>query len=369
MEVMIRENKDGGGVYDKRYYPFIVVPSEHIVGIPKPLLMLVFADSRKKFYDLIKLSTWTDEQALEVSQTSLVLLLVGSENLTAINARKRLLIQNSEIASLSQEFRVTTVILCSRLQKHSKSPLIWNYHKHLVSARLTQFIKTATYRERAKYIEDLCKSELQTVLVAAEHHPKNYYAWAFARWLFADVYGSLLSSPSAKYYSVVFVRRYYESIVKKIEKWCFSHPSDISAWSFFQWVLFKYVDCSHQESAGHIDDKFLLSRVNEVIQFATTVSLARESVWTFVRLVVGDVNYVSDSERNSYIRTINSYLRSRMGDTYGAQVKDDDMSKKEKAKLQEHQRILDNLRDKDVYVVGSCLNWIAMRTHLKKAAV
>ncbi|KAK9236715.1 hypothetical protein V1525DRAFT_433431 [Lipomyces kononenkoae] len=369
MEGMIRENKDRGGVYDKRYYPLFVVPNEHIVGIPKPLLMLAFRDARTKFYDLIKLPTWTDEQALEVSQTSLVLLLVGSENLTAINARKRLLSQNSTTASLSQEFRITTVILCSRLQKHSKSPLIWNYHKQLVSGQLNQFTKTATYRERTKYIEDLSKSELQTVLVAAEHHPMNYYAWAFARWVFADVYGSLLSSPSAKYYSVVFVRKYYESVVRKIEKWCFSHPSDTSAWSFFQWVLFKYVDCAHRDIADRIDDKLLLNKVNEVILFATTISLARESVWSFVRRVVADVDYISDSQRDGFVRAINLYLRSRSADAYGTQVNDEDMSNKEKAKLKEHERILDNLRDKDVYVVRSCLNWIAMRTHLKKAAV
>ncbi|KAK9484028.1 hypothetical protein V1527DRAFT_471251 [Lipomyces starkeyi] len=367
MEAMIKDKTDGGGVYDKEYYPFIVVPDEHIVGIPKEPLMLAFAYARTKFYDLIKLSTWTDEQALEVSQTSLVLLLIGSENLTAINARKRLTIQNTETASLCQEFRLTTVILCSRLQKHSKSPLIWNYHKHIVSSQFSHFSRTATYRERAKYIEDLCKSELQTVLVAAEHHPMNYYAWGYARWVFSGIYGSLLSSPSARYYSVVFVRKYIESIVRKIEKWCFLHASDNSAWSFFQWVLFMYVDCSHRDHAERIDDKYLLSKVVEVIQFATTVSLAHESVWGFVRRVVSDSNYVSDPERELFIRTINSYLRSRSADTYGTHVNDEDMSNKEMALRQKQERILHNLRDKDVYVVGCCLHWIAVRTHLKNA--
>ncbi|KAK9242926.1 hypothetical protein V1506DRAFT_545993 [Lipomyces tetrasporus] len=366
MEAMIMENNDGGGVYDKNYYPLIVVPGEHIVGIPRRVLMTAFADARTKFYELIKLSTWTDEQTLEVSQVSLVLLLIGSENLTAINARKRLITRCLETASLCREFRLTTVLLSSRLQKHSKSPLIWNYHKFIVSAQLDYFTRTSNHRERTKYVEDLCKSELQTVLVAAEHHPMNYYAWAYARWLFAEIYGSLLSSPSARYYSIVVVRKYLESVVRKVEKWCFSHASDSSAWSFFQWVLFKYVDGSHRATTERIDDTYLLTKVVEVIQFATTVSLAHESVWAFVRRVVSDSEYVSDRSCETFTRMINSYLRSRKADTYGVHVYDEGMSTKDKVLRQKQESILDTLRDKDVYVVSSCLTWIAVRKHLKK---
>ncbi|KAK9463323.1 uncharacterized protein V1516DRAFT_661454 [Lipomyces oligophaga] len=366
--------------YNSACLPFLVIRSEQVVGIPKDALIIAFGYARQRFYELVKQNSWTAEEALEVSRTSIVLILIGSENLTAVNARKRLLNHHPKIAPLSLEYRLTNMLVDSRLQHHTKSPLIWNYHRYLVLQRIKMAEKEFQYKEKVKYIESLCRIELQTVFISAEHHPLNYYAWNFARWLFTDLFSSLLSSPAAMYYSSVFSKQYLESIVRKVQKWAFAHAADTSAWGYFQWILFYYVQNTRNTSSSFhgtaspnyfshkirysplVDNKLLLSCVSEAIQYATSIGPGHEAVWTFLRRVISDVNYIGDSNRASFLSILTSYLKSRKLDKYGKistnshQVGNNNSST---ISLRSQQEImLSNQRDRDVYVVESSLNWI-----------
>ncbi|KAK9466673.1 hypothetical protein V1512DRAFT_263177 [Lipomyces arxii] len=342
---MIAAGRDNDGVYDKRFYPLIAVRTESIVGIPKSALISAFTYARSQFYPLVKQQTWSTEEAEIINHTTISLIFVGSENLTAINARKRLLAENH--ISQSDEFRINTVILTSRLKKHSKSPFLWAHREHLLRTM------------KIENMEHLCKYELQTVMVAGEHHPMNYYAWSHARLVFADIYRPSLRNPVGS-----TAKRYLEHTVLRIQKWCFAHSSDASAWSFFTWITKFYVDTTSSSKQARQDNILLLSRVAETVQFATTISLAHASVWGFVKDLSSNEEYVSERRKQSFIGVITTYATRRRSERYSKppeHVKDRDRKVHEQEVL-----VLDKLRDKDVQSVTDCLLWIKVVNDLKK---
>lgn len=281
--------------------------------------------------------------------------------------RKRLLINNCNSATLAEEYRLTNILLSSRLSHHNKSPMLWNYHQYIVSLRVRRAHSDIADRDRVRFIEDLCKLELQTVFASAKHHFMNYYAWDNARWIFQTLYSPLLYSPSARYYSTVYIRKFLENIVSKVKKWCQAHASDSSAWSYFQWILFFYVDNSFRESSADLptsrklDNSLLLQCVTDTIKFATTISLPHESVWCFLRRIISDSRYISERRKSAYIELISSYLKSRKNDRYPV----GESYSKDISVLEEQSRTLSEYRDKEICIIEGSINWISVVRHLK----
>lgn len=62
---------------------------------------------------------------------------------------------------------------------------------------------------------------------AGERHPRNYYAWNYARQLLAT-----LSERSED--STAELAR---GSVEVVKKWCLGHPRDVSGWAFLAFLL------------------------------------------------------------------------------------------------------------------------------------
>lgn len=102
----------------------------------------------------------------EQNNISLVALLATTEHLTAVNIRKELV--QAGFTAPADELHTLDLLLGSPLLKHSKSPMLWFHRKWLL--------------EKYPTLVDL-EHELGIIAKAANHHPKNYYAWSYARQL------------------------------------------------------------------------------------------------------------------------------------------------------------------------------------------
>lgn len=121
------------------------------------------------------------------------------------------------------------------------------------------------------------RKEVSTVLRAAEAHPKNYYAWTYARWLV----------------SVQNVGFNQEDLVS----WCMKHPGDVSGWSFLAWLwMVEAQQVSSQQQGGQLQQReeerrrVLETRYNQlfsVLKYSHNTAPGHESLWGFVRAVVG----------------------------------------------------------------------------------
>lgn len=70
-------------------------------------------------------------------------------------------------------------------------------------------------------VESLWDRELEVVMKAGERHPRNYYAWGYAR----DLLGELAEEGLAR------------GAVGRVHRWCLQHPRDVSGWAFLEFLL------------------------------------------------------------------------------------------------------------------------------------
>lgn len=80
----------------------------------------------------------------------------------------------------------------------------------------------------------LYTTELQIVMRAADRHPRNYYAWGYARALFTHLITTTLSptkNPTLLPLSLTL------SVLSSTHKWCMTHPRDISGWTFLAFLI------------------------------------------------------------------------------------------------------------------------------------
>lgn len=166
----------------------------------------------------------------EQNKISLVALLATTEHLTAVNIRKELV--EAGIVTPADELHTLDILLGSPLVKHSKSPMLW-FHRTWLLEKYPELVEL--------------EHELRIVSKAAHHHPKNYYAWTYAR------------------------RLVRESNRERISQWawelCCANVSDVSMWSFLA-----AVDASRASQARQMDEKW-----------------PHESIKTYLRLVGEDV--------------------------------------------------------------------------------
>ena len=88
-----------------------------------------------------------------------IIILFDSEHLTAVNTRKRIMVQETEM--VAAEVQIITNILNSPLHRHAKSPLLWSHRRWL----LLNF----------KIVKPTILEEMTVILTASNCHPKNYY--------------------------------------------------------------------------------------------------------------------------------------------------------------------------------------------------
>lgn len=148
----------------------ILVAGRNIL-IPKPFLIEAFISANETFTSLLARSPnpeqWSAEDAKALLDSSLILLLVGAENLTAVNTRRRILLRGFDeglrVVTVREEAKWLEGVLTSPLAKHNKSPLLWHYRRWLIE------------RYGLDALEGGLEEEMKVVQKSGEIHPRNYY--------------------------------------------------------------------------------------------------------------------------------------------------------------------------------------------------
>lgn len=229
------------------------------LGIPKKVLAVAYIEARKVFFQNAH-SIDEDSPALRATK---VMLLFDPEHLTAANYRKRRLqslhLQEASspagryLSALHQEFHFLNSILTSPLHRQSKSPTLWSHRVWLLNRLIAAELRASSQSKQV----DFWRSELNSVCKSGERHPKNYYAWQYTRKLIARV-------------DAPHVHAEFASLVKD---WCFKHPSDISGWTYLQFIV---------RDLPSIRNNI----VTEVLDYAITLRLTQESLWVFIRTIL-----------------------------------------------------------------------------------
>jgi hypothetical protein len=231
------------------------------LGIPKKILALAFVEARKIFFGN---SSNKDGHKL-AAQATKVILLFESEHLTAANFRKRRLLEfksdNTPAGrlayrkALKQEFCFLDSILTSPLHRQSKSPTLWHHRLWLLELFLPRAVETVPEHVRAEF----WRTELKSVCKSGERHPKNYYAWQYARRLVERIDGMDATLECAQC----------------VKDWCCKHPSDTSGWSCLLYLLPKVAPVSERTAL-----------VQKVMDYTLKLQLENESLWIFIRTIV-----------------------------------------------------------------------------------
>jgi protein prenyltransferase alpha subunit repeat containing protein 1 len=251
------------------------------IAIPKFSLVQAFFVARKVFQKYQQTRNGQGESLLEATA---VMLLMDPEHLTAANSRKRLLEGGHEysdhLEALTREKHFVDSLLTSRLHRHTKSPTLWGHRQWLLRLMSSLGVSLDVY-------DDLTK----VVMVSAERHPRNYYAWCHARWL------TTLAQEGPEGGTL------RTSLLEVTKAWCYRHHTDISGWSFFQALLLGSPDEPLAKA------KACSSVLVEIARLAASLRWDNESVWVFLRTVASS-RFMDDEGREQFIKS-NHALRER----------------------------------------------------------
>ena len=257
-------------------------PVHYALAIPTSLLLSCFLQARHVFFDSYNparldrqlsrnelQSPVTSASRIELLHATSVILLWEPNHQTAANWRKRYLLSLMPTSSyprngvssceceqtIQTEWAFLTSLLTSPLPPHhAKSPTLWfqrlwilqTFDFHPTNSdgntpttsnpsvcRTTQ--TSGAHELDAKFWQD----ELDVVMQAGERHPRNYYAWSYARRLWRHLFSKEAQSKPEETHD--FRRdvklNVWGETVHGVLRWCFAHPRDISGWSFLLFVL------------------------------------------------------------------------------------------------------------------------------------
>jgi protein prenyltransferase alpha subunit repeat containing protein 1 len=287
----------------KGLYNFDILPDSHslpsglkvlvddfTISIPKKTLKNAFITARHIFFDNVDSLTVLAQSQDLVLDSSAVILLLAPEYLTAVNARKRVIMawekesEEKGTQRIVMELWMLDSMFMSPLHKHTKSPTLWAHRRWLLQ-RLS--VPEPPQMERKSPMSALRKErEISLVaLTAAQHHPRNYYAWNHMRW-WISYHPDLLEnfghcpvsqlSPNKPPFGL-------PKLAQTIQEWCLSHPSDTSGWSFLLWLL--TVPNSSTSQRIHLHGPF--STVGTTVLWQTkSFKLRNEALWVFLRTLM-----------------------------------------------------------------------------------
>ncbi|KAF2035499.1 protein prenylyltransferase [Setomelanomma holmii] len=231
------------------------------LGVPKEILALAYIEARTRFFANVKDGNY-HSLALEATK---VMLLFDPEHLSAANFRKRRLVAlraktspDGELIyrkAVKYEFCFLDSILTSPLHRQSKSPTLWYHRFWLLMLLCPNGLRDVPEQLRA----DFWRTELSTVCKSGERHPKNYYAWQYARNLMSRIDD----------------REAMVDCAQHIKDWCCKHPSDISGWSFLAYLIPEMERAWERENI-----------VRDVIRYAMNFHSENESLWMFLRTIL-----------------------------------------------------------------------------------
>lgn len=284
------------------YFPAEIHSTSSAIALPKPLLASLFLTAHHVFFSYLNASSpqrgkiqlqtlygtsisapayVADDDALQAAK---IILLWDPNHLTAANFRKSHLLSLSPSSSdliqhLKAELSFLTSLLTSPLPKHTKSSTLWSHrfflfskfgHEILSSGLVATTLpdssvsgpprKETTFKnlnnnddndndnEHTNAPSDnslhlLWLHELEIIMKAGDRHPKNYYAWSYARQLLIALStGEILPSSPARQIGkhqvdATRMSQIAATSVFQVQRWCLAHPRDISGWTFLEYLL------------------------------------------------------------------------------------------------------------------------------------
>ena len=119
------------------------------------------------------------------------------------------------------------------------------------------------------------EEELRIVMKAAERHPRNYYAWQYARQIYRCVHPD---SPGDKD-KVHCDRMLSSGHIGAVHGWCLMHPRDISGWAF----LIYFWEQMRKEDAGLLAERELEQAVFKTRTFVEKYQWKGQSIEWFLK--------------------------------------------------------------------------------------
>lgn len=286
------------------------------------------------------------EAEAQLDAATAVLLLMDPEHLTAANARKRALLRCSSSAAaaappvpggggsaeqqreaapasstlagrVARERRLVDSLLTSPLHRHAKSPILWAHRRWLLRQQ------EAWRRQRRRKgdgrteeeaaqgddgAEDVGAHLQNVVMVAAERHPRNYYAWNHARWL-VDQY---LSGDDPRLLGGGSGEHSLTQLAVAVKDWCLRHHTDTSGWSFLYFLIMK----SEKNGGNHLlaSEIFL-----EILGLAKSLAWVNESVWVFLRVLAASP-CIREEDRDQFEKVCDALVGSTVLSTKTVQA-------------------------------------------------
>jgi hypothetical protein len=241
------------------------------LGIPKKTLMFAYLHARALFFKGIEKDSVDSQIAYEASK---VVLLFDPEHITAANFRKRRILRYRPTADQKQAVKRETVfldsILTSPLHRQSKSPTLWHHRAWLLNLLLPSQL-TGTLEDQ---VLALVRSELDAVCKAGERHPKNYYAWQYARKLFTG-FELIAPNGSGQYRKQDTIKAFMHTCALHVMAWCCQNPSDISGWSFLAFLLPRLTIISQRREISE-----------HVLKYAVDIQWSNEALFVFLRTAI-----------------------------------------------------------------------------------
>lgn len=284
-----------------------VLQDGNAIAVPKTSLVRAFIVAR------MRLMAWQQQQQQQdaapaaddavILAATAVQLLMDPEHLTAANTRKRVLVRRSASGGSSSrgtlahavraEFRLVDSLLTSRLHRHTKSPTLWSHRRWLVQ-RCAEWSSSSSspLLLPAAAVADVHDVLRRVVMVSAERHPRNYYAWCHARFLVGPLVSPSPSSSRSGEEEDGVDDDYgddgaLEKILDTTKRWAFGHHTDVSGWSFLWWFLLQSLGATgavvQEASRRGRRRRRAAAVVAEAAELAVSLRWANESVLAFLR--------------------------------------------------------------------------------------
>ena len=228
------------------------------LAIPKKALVQAFLVAREILFRdptyldyVVKLQRGVDdfEEPEKIFEATKVILLYDPEHLTAANWRKKyvrtniwsyidegLLLDGLDTISkfLRQELAFLSSVLTSPLNRHVKSPTLWHHRFWLIKESRSYLLDHPDDKSRASQTA-FYAAEIDIITSAASRHKSNFYAWQYGRKLLTFLTGQNQHIPWKHESTPIDIVS--EKVTQDVQKWCLAHPSDISGFSFLEFLL------------------------------------------------------------------------------------------------------------------------------------
>ena len=135
---------------------------------------------------------------------------------------------------------------------------------------------------------------MTVIFTAADRHPKNYYAWTYARfiWIYSWQYSD--------------TQWQLPQLNGRVKSWCTSNVSDHSGWMFYLWYWGG--NRPWKEELRRLEKP--VDMVLKVAKMGMDVTPGHEALWAFVRSCIIEMEGVLDErDRETVIKVIQEYVK------------------------------------------------------------